>query len=86
MEEEEEERKSWELGELDGPRWGNRPMEYIKWGGWKNWLKNHGEKRVTLLFLPARSIKVSLRVQSVIIALPQKRVEAARPSRITKKS
>ena len=61
-------------------------MEYLKKGGWKNWLKYHGEERFTLLFLPARYINVGLRVQSVIIALPRKRVETTRPSRITKKS
>ena len=83
---EEGKRKPWELGKLHEPGCGNSPMEYLKWGGWKYWLKYHGEERFTLLFLPARSIKVGLRVQSFIIALPRKRVEAPRPSRITKKS
>ena len=54
--------------------------------------QNYKEERVTLLFLPARSVKVGFRVQSVIISLSLslslswKRVEAARSGRITKKS
>ena len=50
--------------------------------------QNYGEERFTLLLLPACSVKVGFRVQSVIISLSLswKRVEAARSGRITKKS
>ena len=84
--EEGKKRKSRELGELDGSGWEKNFMEYLKLGGGKNWLKNYGKGRFTHLSLPTRSVKVGLRIQSVIIALSPKRVNAAMPVRITNKS